>query len=143
MRKRLIEKNTPPEWNVRVLTEDDFWTYCDERNIDVRPVQLEQPGYSITDPAKPIIFIHDELRGIERLYTLYHELGHHFLHPSRIQFFCGWDQKIEFEANVIAACALVPRTLLTHHWPSEIAELYGYPNWLVTFRQKLLEYWEI
>jgi hypothetical protein len=53
------------------------------------------------------------------------------------------NKNIEFEANVIASCALIPRPMLEHYWPSEIAEEYGYPAWLIKFRQTLLEYWEI
>ena len=40
MRRSLLLQNTPPEWNVRVLTEDDFYQYCDEGGIIVRDVSL-------------------------------------------------------------------------------------------------------
>jgi len=126
-----------------VLTEVDFWDYCAASRIVVREVQLEQPGYSMVYEGRLHIYIHDQLRGVDRLYTLYHELAHHWLHPPRIQFFLGMDKNIEFEANLVAACALIPKTLLAHHWPSEIAEEFSYPTWLIKYRQTLLEYWDI
>lgn len=126
-----------------MLTEADFWTYCDARKIIVRFVQLEQPGYSVIRKVRPKIYLSDELRGEHLLQTMFHEIAHHFLHAPGIQFFCGTNSKIEFEANVVAACALIPKPLLSHHWPSEIAEEYGYSERLIKFRQMLLQYWKI
>lgn len=92
-----------------MLTEDDFWQYCQASKIIVREAQLEQPGYSLLCENRPHIFVHAELRGVERLFTLFHELAHNWLHPARPQFFRGADKKIEFEANLVAACALIPK----------------------------------
>lgn len=135
MRKNLIERNVPSEWNVRVLTEDHFWDYCAARRITVRIVPLEQPGYSLVRKVDARIYIHDELRGAERLYTMFHELGHHWIHARGIQFFMGCKSRIEMEAEVIAACALIPRTILPPRFGwSEVQELYGYPDWMISFR---------
>src|SRR5262249_36092392 len=103
---------------------------------------LEQPGYSIVIKGQKYIFVHDQLRGTDRLFTLYHELAHHWLHPPRPQFFHGLNRHIEFEANVVAACALIPRTRIEHWWESEIAE-DGFPERLIKFRQILLKYWGV
>jgi Zn-dependent peptidase ImmA (M78 family) len=143
MRRKLIEKKTPPEWNVRVMTEADFWSHADAAGIVVSEMQLEQPGYSIYCDGSPHIFIQDQLRGVDRLYTLWHEIAHYWLHKARIQFFLGLNQDIEFEANLVAACALIPQTMLTHYWPNEIAQEYGYPDWLIKYRQVIFEYWDI
>lgn len=143
MRKKLIERNTPPEWNVRVLTEDDFWTYCDAARIVVREVPLEQPGCRLVCDGKSHIFIHDRLRGVDRMYTLWHEMAHAWLHAPRTQFFLGLNKTLELEANAVAACAMIPRTMIAHYWPSEIAEEYGYPEWLIKFRETLLKYWQL
>lgn len=143
MRKEMILRNTPPEWNVRALTEADFWDYCDTAKIIVREIPLEQPGCRIVHRGQSHIFLSDQLRGVERLHVMYHELGHHWLHPPRVQFFRGWNKKIELEANTVAACALIPRTMLAHYWPSEIIEEFGYPASLIEFRKSLLTYWEI
>lgn len=144
MRRKLIKKKTPPEWNIRRLTEVDFWTYCDAAKIIVREATLEQPGYSIVCDGKPHIFVHNELRGAARLFTLFHELAHHWLHPRRIQFFQGTgSEDVEIEANIVATVALVPKTLLIHYAPSELSDLFGYPDWLIEKRQTILEEWGI
>src|SRR5262249_52996827 len=117
MRRGLLLQNTPPEWNVRVLTQDDFDYYCDRAGITVREVQLEQPGLSPCRNGLPQIFINDELRGAKKLFVSFHELAHHWLHPPRIKMFIGWEDAIEVEADVVAVCALIPKTVLNHYWP--------------------------
>lgn len=141
MRKKLIEKNTPPEWNIRPLTEDDFWDYCRADGIVVREMPLERLGLHFKRHNRPVIFIHDRLRGPERLFVLFHELAHFWLHPPGIQFFQGYETSIEQEADAVAACALIPLTTLRHYWPGEIAELYGYPLDLIEFRQSIFDAW--
>jgi Zn-dependent peptidase ImmA (M78 family) len=143
MRRGLLLRNTPPEWNVRVFTEDDFYWHCDRAGIIVREVSLEQPGLYICRDGPPQIFLDDELRGAERLFVGFHELAHHWLHPPWIQLFRGLEESVETEADVVAACALIPKTILTHYWPSEIAELYGYPPSLVEYRREVFDRWRI
>jgi Zn-dependent peptidase ImmA (M78 family) len=143
VRRDLLLHNTPPEWNVKVLTQDDFDYYCDRAGIAVREVSLEQPGLYICRDGQPQIFLNDELRGTERLFVGFHELAHYWLHPPRIQFFLGWEETVEVEADVVAVCALIPKTVLTHYWPGEIAELYGYPPSLVELRREVFDRWKI
>lgn len=134
----------PPEWNVKVLTESDFWTHADALKIRVREVQLEQDGYSEMNPKRRYIYIHDELRGVERLYALWHEMGHHWCHSAHIQFFLGTNPILEAEAEVIAVCALIPRTILPPRFAwSEIQELYGYPQWMLNWRWTVFRKWRI
>lgn len=143
MRHRLLLKNTPPEWNVRVLTEDDFWFYCDHAGVAVIEAPLEKPGLYIYCDGQPQIYLDENLRGAERLFVAFHELAHHWLHPPRIQFFSGMKGVVEDEADIVAACALIPLTVLQHYWPSEIAELYGYPPRLVELRREVFDRWGI
>lgn len=125
------------------MTQDDFDYYCDRDGIVVIEAQLEQPGVYIHSEGQPEIYIHDELRGIERLFAGFHELAHHWLHPPGIRMFSGWNKQLEDEANIVAACALIPKTVLTHYWPSEIAELYGYPHRLVDLRCEVFDRYKI
>lgn len=143
VRKSLL-KNCPPEWNVRVLTRDDFYSHCDAGGIQLHEdVQIEQPGLYMVYDGRPHIFIDERLRGAERLFVQFHELAHYWIHPSGIKFFLGWERSIEQEANIIAACALIPRTVLEHYWPAELVELYGYSNKLIETRRAILERWKI
>lgn len=145
MRRGLIENNTPPEWNVRVLTDDDFCEYCDRDGILVCEAQLEQPGvyFPPARSGKSQIILNDELRGAERLFVGFHELGHAWLHAPGAQLFIGLKEMVELEADIVAVCALIPKTVLTHYWPSEIAELYGYPHWIVRLRCEVFDRWKI
>jgi Zn-dependent peptidase ImmA (M78 family) len=125
------------------LTQDDFDYYCDRAGIIVREVSLELPGLYICRDGRPQIFLSDELRGAERLFIAFHELAHHWLHPPGIQMFHGFGTRVELEADAVAACALIPKTVLTHYWPSELADLYGYAHDLVNFRCEIFDRWRI
>jgi Zn-dependent peptidase ImmA (M78 family) len=144
VRRDLLLHNTPPEWNVKVLTQDDFDYYCDCDGIAVSETPLEVPGLYICRNGQPEILLSDELRGAERLFIAFHELAHHWLHPPGIQMFHGLPSpRVELEADVVAICALIPKTTLTHYWPSEIAELHGYTHDLVNFRCEIFDRWRI
>jgi Zn-dependent peptidase ImmA (M78 family) len=135
--------NTPPEWNVRVLTQDDFDYYCDRAGITVSETSLEQWGLYICSHGQPEIFLNDKLRGAERLFVGFHELAHHWLHPPGVRMFSGGVKEIEVEADAVAVCALIPQTALTHYWPLEIVEIYSYPKELVGLRYELFNLWRI
>lgn len=143
MRRGLITSRTPPEWNIRVLTEDDLYQYTDEAGIIIREAQIEDPGFSMMCDGKLHIILNDELRGAERLFVGFHELAHYWLHPPGVQMFYGLARQIELEADIVAACAMIPKTLLPHYWPSEIVELYGYSHGLVRFRCEVFDKWKI
>lgn len=104
MRKKLLERNCPKEWNVRVLDEEDFWFYCGVGGILVQEVPMMRAGLSFIRHGHNVIWIRDDLGGAERLFVLYHELGHFWLHPPGIQFFHGLGGSLDDEANAVAAC---------------------------------------
>src|SRR5262249_5019605 len=139
----LLLRNLPPEWNVRVLTQDDFDYYCDCAGIVVTEKPLEQSGLYIYSDSQPEIFLSDDLRGAERLFIGFHELAHHWLHPPAVRMFHSLSEQTEDnkqtedEADIVAVCALIPKTVLMHYWPGEIAELYGYPPSLVELRKEV------
>lgn len=143
MRKRLLERNAPPEWNVRAFTDSDFWMLCAADGIIVQEAPLERHGFQFKQRNQHVIFINSRLRGAERSFVLWHEYAHYLLHPPGIQFFHGYESQVENEADVFAACAMIPRSLLEHYWPSEIADLYGYPVDLVAYRQDLFERYKL
>lgn len=63
--------------------------------------------YPYNSEGQPQIFLSNELRGPNRLFVAFHELAHHWPHPPRIQFFRGWEEAGETEANVVALCAMI------------------------------------
>lgn len=143
MRKQLLERNAPPEWNVKVLTETDFWILCASARILVEEVPISRHGFRIERDRYSVIFVNNRLRGAERMFVLWHELAHVFLHPPGIQFFHGYNSQTEDEADTFAVCSMIPRPLLDHYWPSEIAELYGYPPDMVEFRRDIFDRWKL
>ncbi|HEY9285913.1 MAG TPA: ImmA/IrrE family metallo-endopeptidase [Pyrinomonadaceae bacterium] len=87
----------------------------------------------------PCIAIHSSLRGAERSEVVWHEIGHHLLHTPTTCFFTrSTARKMEFEAQVVMACALVPRPLLGRTF-AELQEEYGYTRELLWFRKGVFE----
>jgi Zn-dependent peptidase ImmA (M78 family) len=125
------------------LTQDDFDYYCDRDGIVVYEMPIEHAGLYICRRSQSQIFLNDELRGVERLFIGFHELAHHWLHPPGVQMFHGLSTEVEDEADIVAVCALIPKTVLTHYWSGEIAELYGYPPSLVELRREVFDRWGI
>lgn len=148
MRRNLLLQNTPPEWNVRILTQDDFDYYCDQNNIAVRERPLEQAGLYVHGDGQPIIYLNDELRGAERQFVAVHELAHHLLgHPSAAHMYhardAEEDEQFEIEADIVAICWMIPATMLPHYHASEIVDLYGYTREQIEFRREVFDKYKI
>lgn len=92
MRKRLIERNAPPEWNCRVLDAEDFWWLCGLHAVLVQSVPMERAGASFKRRGQNVIWINERLRGALRMFASFHELAHVLLHPPGIQFFHAYGQ---------------------------------------------------
>jgi len=143
MRRSLVLARTPREWNRRVLTLEDFAAYCRRERIVVEEIESCLPDlYTIYDD-EPYITIHPGLRGAERVFTCFHELAHYWLHPPGIHHLHQMHSIAENEADVVAACAMVPITLLTNRWPAQIIEDYGYPPDLVDLRLEIFHRYQI
>ena len=143
MRRRFLERNTPPAWNARALTEDDFWRFCQVAGVTVYFRPMERLGFFTNLNGRPTIYIRDTLSGFDRAFTLWHEMGHFWLHPPGIQFFHGYDSLVETEADVVAACALIPRPMILHYWDSELIDLHGFPTDLTELRRSIYSLWGI
>ncbi|HEX8708837.1 MAG TPA: ImmA/IrrE family metallo-endopeptidase [Pyrinomonadaceae bacterium] len=99
-------------WNSRTLTEKDFWALCKKHGVEVYEnsgKHMKWKGvYTVLDGI-PTIIIDPRLKGLERLWTLFHELGHHLLHSPETCFFSDSTvHKAQSEANAFAAIALIP-----------------------------------
>jgi Zn-dependent peptidase ImmA (M78 family) len=144
VRRQLLFRNTPDEWNIKVHTLEDFYIFCAANSIIVHEDKpLERTGLYLIYEGESHIFIDSRLRGHEKTFVCLHELGHFLLHPLGIQFFTGMSSTVEYEADVVAVCAMIPRPLLRSHWPGEIVEEYGYEIELVEFRQEIFDIWRI
>jgi Zn-dependent peptidase ImmA (M78 family) len=97
----------------------------------------------MTCDGEPTIFIDRDLRGHEKTKCAWHEIGHYLFHPGGIHGHYGQDGRVDVEADVVAVCAMVPRTLLGSLWLDEIMGEYGYPPSLIEFRREILAIWRI
>lgn len=108
-----IQKNLP-DFNTRSLTEDDFYTVCESENITV--IEHDKPfSWWMTVEGKPFIVLNKRLRGLKRLYVMWHELGHHFLHfgseANQVYFSELIKSKTELEADALAIIAICPKQI--------------------------------
>jgi len=137
IRKEMLRRRAPAEWNFRALNLDDFYRYCAAADITVYDRRLECPGIYLFAYGRPLIFISDELDEVERLFVGFHELAHHWLHRRPVQFFRGREEVVEVEADVVAACAMIPLALIERRRP------LAYPETLFRLRREVFDRWRI
>lgn len=119
-----------------------FYVFCAKHRIVLHEdLAVREGGLYLRYAGRPHIFLDRDLRGHEKTRCAWHEAGHFLLHPEGIQFFRGMDSIVDYEAEVVAVCAMLPATLLRSHWPSEIVDEFGYSAELVEFRQEIFAIW--
>jgi Zn-dependent peptidase ImmA (M78 family) len=103
--------------NSRPLGEKDFYAVCADQGIAV--VEADTSFYLVADGIQPVIAIDRRLRGLKRLFAMFHELGHHFAHTgddAPVALFHGLvSTREEAEADAIALMALIPLAALGSH----------------------------
>jgi Zn-dependent peptidase ImmA (M78 family) len=130
-------------WNKRPLTEKDFWALCKQYGIDIvedDTKHMKWPGiYTVIDDV-PTIILKANLKGLERLWAMFHELGHHLLHTPETCFFSDSTvHKVQSEANAFAAIALIPEKVVRQ---TPLWELYDVDEFAVKLFQIRLEVYE-
>lgn len=108
-------------------TEQNFFDICERRGIEViwTPTKF---SFHCSTPLGSFITISRRLTGLELLFVMFHELGHHFISPGR-EYSVSWCNmpnavdRDEKEADAIAYASIVPRTHL--HLLNEITETSG------------------
>lgn len=104
-----------PGWNERKMTIRDFNAACEREGIIVVRRRLGfTKGFYCRISGLPFIFIDRAIKGQERLFVSFHELGHFFMHGSEAMVAMSLrDDKtptdwFEVEANACARIALKP-----------------------------------
>ncbi len=102
------------------------------------------PGlYVVIDGQPQIHFYPPHLSDRGVTWVQMHELGHHFCKhwPTPVGYQAGKPEFIglEHEADLFAACALIPRFLLNRHSINEICELYPVASELCVSRMLIAE----
>lgn len=124
-------------WNQRVLTQDDFDQVCEQEKIRVEYRDAGYPGLYTVARKTPLIVISPYVLPRARLFVAFHELGHHWLHDAGCHFRFGSPDRIERQADLIAACALIPRPLLERATAGELHDEYRYPIELFHLRLRV------
>jgi Zn-dependent peptidase ImmA (M78 family) len=140
--KRLIKG-----WNERPLTEKDFYKLCRKFGILVFEEDSEEMNdkgeYTVVEGV-PIIFLDRTLKGLERLWVMFHELGHHLLHAPETCFFSeGTVNKEQSEANAFAACSLIPKPAVTQLYLWDLYDVDEFATKLFDIRLALYDDYKI
>lgn len=131
-----------PDWNKRILTYEDGVKLAESRGTFVRETDLiDDLGEYRVHRSQPFIFIHSFTTADYKPWVLWHEVGHDLFHtPLTCQFSLpSTRRKVEIEANVIAAIALIPLYIAKTKKFHEIQEEFDYPRELIMFRKRILE----
>lgn len=113
------------DWNVRPLTERDFYRLCRRHKVSVDEMPLTVGGFYYSLMGGHYIAIDSRLPPGKKLFVMFHEFAHFLLHTpdaTATANFHGIGRKTrkENEADAFAMCALIPQTDLT---PDGIAKL--------------------
>jgi Zn-dependent peptidase ImmA (M78 family) len=137
-------KNELLAWTEDVLDESDFYDFCTRRGVLVIETPMKWMGLYLVRRSVPVILTNSSLKGFPKLHVQWHEAGHHILHaPGSCFFNRGTRNKIELEAYMAAACAMIPRPMVIGLSPAEIAENLRYPAQIISFRYYIFRTYNI
>ena len=140
MNLHLVAQKAFPHWNKRVVTERDVRRVCHNKGVRIVEGKTGVSGLYVVYRGVPFIVIDPDLGWPLCLWVLLHELAHHLLHVPGLQFFDNrFESKADYEANFIAAVALMPLDLIKRLTFAEIQDEYGYPSELMWFRKEIYE----
>jgi Zn-dependent peptidase ImmA (M78 family) len=101
---------------------------------------MKWPGVYTVILGIPFIIINARLKGLERLWAMFHELGHHLLHSPETCFFSDSTvHKAQSEANAFAAIALIPENVVRQMPLWELYELDEFTAKLFQIRLEVFE----
>ncbi len=130
-------------WNERPLTERDFYQLCKRFKVNVVEMPLRTNGFYYRVMGRDYIAIDSRLTGTEKLLVQFHELAHLLLHTPEsgaTANFHGVGRKTrpELEADAIALCSLIPRTLLEDRDAILLCEDDGFSSEILAARFEIL-----
>lgn len=98
-------KKVIPQLNVTRIIAKDFWNVCEIKRCDVTEMELDKPGYYVTDGKEDYIFLDHRLREYKWLIAAFEELFHLIVH-----FPCDFLlEKQQIEAKTLAIVAMIPQ----------------------------------
>lgn len=127
---QLLQRCVPPEWNARILTDDDYRLLCRQFRLAICEAPIQSDGVLIADRKQPVIFVSHSLNREERQFAMWRELA----------LFLFQDNGKTQEAEAFAACALLPRNLLSKQRANRSNQFL---DRLIRLRRKLLDEWNL
>ncbi len=129
-------------WNEKPLDEADFYRLCRRYQISVQEIPLRVSGFYYCMLGRHYIAINSRLQPTRKLFVMFHEFAHYLIHAPDIgttASFHGIGKRTrkEFEADVFAACAIIPRYMVEAFVASELIENEGLPEDLVRERLEI------
>lgn len=122
-------------WNRRILTLDDFTSLCAKTEVKVLSLPIDVEGFYTHYRNRAVIGLSQFLPEHHLPYVSFHELGHHLLHHPGIACFDETSVcKAERQANIIAACALIPQRTIRFEQFADIEDALNLSHELVLFR---------
>ena len=139
--KRLSEDI--PGYNQRPQTFPDFEALCAQNGIVTFEHTMPSRGWYFVMRGYPFIVINKNILPGHKTFVGFHEYFHHRFHPGGHHFYTslGIDNKVELQASILAAIAVIPTPLLGDDLArgENLAEKYALPGYLVDFRLKTYE----
>lgn len=131
-------------WNERPLTEADFYRLCKLLKVNVVEIPLRTNGFYYRVMGRDYIAIDSRLSGVRKLMVQFHELAHFLLHmpeSGATANFHGVGRKTrqEREADAVALCAVIPKTMIEDRDLVELADNYAVSPEMLAERYEILD----
>jgi Zn-dependent peptidase ImmA (M78 family) len=133
------------DWNKRPLDETDFYRLCRRFKITVEEMPLSVGGFYYCLLGRHYIAISSKLPEREKLFVMFHELGHYLLHVPDTGVTAnfhgiGKKTRVESEADIFALCCLIPIGMIEQRRGlRELAEIDGFDEETLTARIDVYE----
>lgn len=136
MPPQILARFRPLGLNSRQFTESDFFNVCERGPVLFKEIAEPFSWWMVLEDERNCIVLNSRLRGYERLFTMFHELGHYLMHGGRPLAGDGsaaFTSREEMEADAFATYALYPQSLLVS---GELREYESHDTFLRSIRRR-------
>lgn len=125
-------------FNYRPLQWQDFESLCKREDILLFITPMPRRGFYRVVRGVSCIGLDKRLPYSLLQETAWHEIGHYFLHSPELHLYGHPNKpKTEYQAQVVAACALIPQSIIRTTEFAEIEERLNVQRDLVLFRARV------
>ena len=131
-----------PGYNRRPLGVEDLERVCEASGVVLLFCPLPGHGLCFRRHGVPVIAVSKRLRGAHRVFVGFHEYFHYRFHPGTIHTYSAsnhWLKKIELQASILAALAVLPTPGLEEYLAAgeDLIHISSLPTDVVRFRLKV------